>query len=129
MYACVFFASRLGLHLFHLLVFVLGWVISLSQLTLAGPPQSQFWTWFGAWGQQWVGFPVAPSGIPFTLFSFPFCSVLGTFSLVHFKTSHCPREHLCWGHSSAKYCTGSPSLCWPLASSRACGVPPRCRSP
>ena len=54
--------------------------------------------------------------------SVPFFVVSGRFPLVHLKTQYCPAEHLLWGYPSAFYDTGSPSLFWSLASSRAGGI-------
>ena len=52
-----------------------------------------------------------------------FRCVLGLFPFIRLKATHCPGQYLFWGHSSAFYYTGSPSLCWPLASSRSSGIP------
>ena len=52
-----------------------------------------------------------------------FACVLGLFPFIRFKATHCPEQYLLWGHSSAFYYTGSPSLCWPLASSGSSGIP------
>ena len=49
--------------------------------------------------------------------------VLGLFPFVRIKATRCPRQYLFWGHSSTLHFTGSPSLCWPLASSGSCGIP------
>ena len=52
-----------------------------------------------------------------------FRCVLGLFPFIRLKATHCPGQYLFWGHSSAFYYTGSPSLCWPLASSGSSGIP------
>ena len=49
--------------------------------------------------------------------------VLGLFPLIRLKATHCPGQYLFWGHSSAFYYTGRPSLCWPLTPSRSSGIP------
>ena len=63
----------------------------------------------------------------FFLFFLSLCSM--PFPLVRIKATHCPRQYLFWGHSSAFYYTGSPSLCWPLASSGSSGIPTWCSRP
>ena len=102
----------------HFFVFVLffllplGWVIFSLSVDLGGTSSvSQFRTWFGAWGQQRVIF-----------LSFFRC-VLGLFPFIRLKATHCPGQYLFWGHSSAFYYTGSPSLFWPLASPGSSGIP------
>ena len=52
-----------------------------------------------------------------------FRCVLGLFLFIRLKATHCPGQYLFWGHSSAFYYTGYPSLCWPLASSGSSSRP------
>ena len=55
----------------------------------------------------------------FSFFSFPCRSALGKLSLVRRETQNGPVAHLCRRRSSPLHFTGSPSLCWLLASYRA----------
>ena len=50
--------------------------------------------------------------------------VLDLLPFIRLKATHCPGQHLFWGHSSAFYYIGSPSLCWSLASSGSSGTRP-----
>jgi len=57
-----------------------------------------------------------------TIFLSFFGFVLDLLPFIRLKATHYPRQNLFWGLSSAFYCTGSPSLCWPLASSGSNGI-------
>ena len=57
------------------------------------------------------------------IFPFLFRCVLDLFPFIRLKATHCPGQYLFWGHFSAFYHTGIPSLCWPLASSGSSGIP------
>ena len=60
--------------------------------------RTEFWTCFGAWGQQRAGSPVAPRvWVWFTLLSFPFFVMFHIFSRVLYKMLYCQRAHLFGG--------------------------------
>ena len=100
-----------------LLFLPLGWVTFPLSVDLGGTSSvSQFWTWFGAWGQG-LGSLFWGMLVIYFIFSFLFRCVLDLFPFNRLKVTHCP------GHSSALYHTGSPSLCWPLASSGSSSIP------
>ena len=99
-----------------LFYFVVGWDPCPCPVDLGGTfSVSQFRTQFGALGHF----------VCFSLFSFPFHSVLGILSLISRETQYSPAVYLCSRRSSPLYFTGNPSLCWPLASSGASTVSSR----
>lgn len=60
--------------------------------------RTEFWTCFGACGQQRAGSPVAPRvWVWFTLLSFPFFVMFHIFSRVLYKMLYCQRAHLFGG--------------------------------
>ena len=89
------------------------WVgsFSPSPLTSGGPPQCL------------NSGPFEGMLVIYLIFVSFFRCVLGLFPFIRLKATHCPGQYLFWGHSSAFYYTGSPSLCWPLASSGSSGIP------
>ena len=103
----------------------LGWVIFSLSVDLIGTSSvSQFRTLFGAWGQPGLGSLFWGYACDlFYFFPFLFRCVLDLFPFNRLKATHCPGQYLFWGHSSALYHTGSPSLCWPHASSGFSSIP------
>ena len=89
------------------------WVgsFSPSPLTSGGPPQCL------------NSGPFEGMLVIYLIFVSFFRCVLGLFPFIRLKATPCPGQYLFWGHSSAFYYTGSPSLCWPLASSGSSGIP------
>ena len=96
------------------------WVgpLSPSPLTSGGPPQSLN---SGPGSEPGVNRVLGSLFwgmlVIYFIFSFLFRCVLDLFPFNRLTVTHCP------GHSSALYHTGSPSLCWPLASSGSSSIP------
>ena len=100
------------------------WVgsFSPSPLTSGGPPQCLN---SGPGSEPGVnrGLGSLFWGYASNLSYFPFLFSLCFRPVPRLKDTHCSGQYLFWGHSSAFYYTGSPSLCWPLASSGSSGIP------
>ena len=98
-----------------------GGIFALARLTSGGPSQCLN---FGPSSEPGVNKGLGSLFFPFlrvcfSLFSFPCRSALGISSLVRRETQYGPVAHLCRRRSSPLHFTGSPSLCWHLASCRA----------
>ncbi len=77
---------------------------------------SQFWTWFGVWGQRWVGFPVLFRPVVLVLVLI-LCALFGKqffARLSNFGGVTCVNV-VWWACSYVPFVTGNPSLRWFLA--------------
>ena len=75
---------------------------------------SQFRTWFGAWGQQRVEFPVLGYASNLSYFRFLFSLCLGLFPFVRLKVTHCPGNIFSGDIPLRSITQGAPPFVGPL---------------